>query len=397
MHLKKILTFLLPVFLIIIVGFLVFSVYKPLPLIQSTSLIPASTLENSQTVAWGPYGSQNIGIVGYGINNQTGTQTPTPIASTIKILLTLCVLNIKPLGVNEQGPNIIITPTDVADYNTDITLGESVVKVQAGEVISEYQALQALLIASANNFADILANWAFGSSSKYLDYANQYVQSHGMNSTTINDTSGFSTSTVSNSNNLEILGQKAITNPVIANIVDQYTAIIPVAGKIVNYNFNLNPSSKSQINGIKTGNTSAGGGNYIYSTDYLGYKLVGSIVNAPNLNDALDEAPAILNSYEKLINNKTIVSKDQVVGYYSLPWGNKIQVYSNKSILVPVEPNTKYKIDLKLGNYIPSKQISDYIVVSNNSVSIKYPLTIQNNYTNPSIWWRINYSFKKMF
>jgi D-alanyl-D-alanine carboxypeptidase (penicillin-binding protein 5/6) len=272
-----------------------------------------------------------------------------------------------------------------------------VVKVQAGEVISEYQALQALLIASANNFADILANWAFGSSSKYLDYANQYVQSHGMNSTTINDTSGFSTSTVSNSNNLEILGQKAITNPVIANIVDQYTAIIPVAGKIVNYNFNLNPSSKSQINGIKTGNTSAGGGNYIYSTDYLGYKLVGSIVNAPNLNDALDEAPAILNSYEKLINNKTIVSKDQVVGYYSLPWGNKIQVYSNKSILVPVEPNTKYKIDLKLGNYIPSKQISDYIVVSNNSVSIKYPLTIQNNYTNPSIWWRINYSFKKMF
>ena len=35
--------------------------------------------------------------------------------------------------------------------------------VAAGEQISQYQALQAMLIPSANNVADSLARWAFGS------------------------------------------------------------------------------------------------------------------------------------------------------------------------------------------------------------------------------------------
>jgi serine-type D-Ala-D-Ala carboxypeptidase (penicillin-binding protein 5/6) len=383
---------------ILLIGFGIFSYFRSLPPIESSAILKSSSLDNNQEVVWGKYGSQAIGLVGYGVNNQTGSQVPSPVASTIKVLLTLSVLSKKPLALNQQGPNITITAADVASYNSDVALGESVVKVQAGEVISEYQALQALLIASANNFADILANWAFGSSIAYQTYANQYAKNLGMNATTVSDNSGFLTSTVSNANNLEILGQKAITNPVIASIVDQYDATIPVAGKIQNYNLNLSPALKTQINGIKTGNTTSGGGNYIYSSDYKGYIVVGSIVDAPTLIDALNEAPTILSSYESLIKIDSVATKGQVVGYYNLPWANKILVYTNNDITVPVEPNTNYTVKTTLDKYrIGQTSSVGLITVSSKNTIVTYPLTAQKTYSAPSLWWRIHYSFKKLF
>ena len=383
---------------ILIFGFVAYSYFRPLPPIASTAIIKPSFLSNNQKVVWGQYGSQAIGLVGYGINNQTGSEVPSPVASTIKVLLTLSVLSKKPLVINQQGPSITITQADVDNYNSDLAQGQSVVQVQAGEVISEYQALQALLIASANNFADILATWAFGSSAQYQTYANQYAKSLGMNSTTITDNSGYLTSTVSDANDLEILGQTAIKNPVIANIVDQYDAVIPVAGKIQNYNLDLNPALNTQINGIKTGNTTAGGGNYIYSSNYKGYSVVGSIVNAPNLTDALNEAPNILSAYEKLIKIETIAAKNQAVGYYDVPWSNKILIYSNSSIVIPVEPNTNYTTKITINKY-QLGQISNvgYITVVSKDMSDKYPLMAQNAYTKPSLWWRVDYSFKRLF
>jgi D-alanyl-D-alanine carboxypeptidase (penicillin-binding protein 5/6) len=357
-----------------------------------------SLLTNNQKVSWGQYGNQAIGIVGYGVNNQTGSEIPSPVASTIKVLLTLSVLSKMPLSLNQQGPNITITPTDVANYNADSALGESVVKVQAGEVITEYQALQALLIASANNFADILATWAFGSSAAYQTFANQYAHSLGMNATTVTDNSGYMTSTVSNANNLAILGQKAITNPVIANIVDEYDATIPVAGKIQNYNLNLNPVLNTGINGIKTGNTTSGGGNYIYSSIYKTYPIVGSIVDAPNLTDALNEAPKVLSAYETLIKIDTVVTKNQVIGYYNLPWASNILVYSNSNIVVPVEPNTDYLIRVSLDQYhIGQNTNVGFVTISSKDSVATYPLKAQNTYNAPSLLWRIHYSLKRLF
>jgi len=54
---------------------------------------------------------------------------------------------------------------------------------------------------SANNFADILANWAFGSSAQYQAFANEYAKNIGMDATTVTDNSGYMTTTVSNANN----------------------------------------------------------------------------------------------------------------------------------------------------------------------------------------------------
>jgi D-alanyl-D-alanine carboxypeptidase (penicillin-binding protein 5/6) len=384
---------------ILLIALLAYSYFSPLPPIKTIVIFKPNIIQNKQKIDWAKDGSQAIGIVGYGVNNQSGSQTPSPIASTIKVLLALSVLSKKPLVINQQGPSITITQADVDRYNADLALGESVVKVQNGEVITEYQALQSLLIASANNFAEILANWVFGSTANYLFYANQYAKNLGMKSTTIVDDSGFSATTVSNAVDLVTLGQQAIVNPVLTNIVSQYTAIVPVAGEIVNYNSNLNPDLHTQIDGIKTGNTTTGGGNYIYSSKYLGYQIVGSIVGTPDLNTALSEGPQVLDAYEKLIKIQKIISKNQIVGYYDLPWGNKIFIYSENNQYIPVEPNVEYSINLNLDQYniVQRSSLAGYLVINSDQYVHQYPLVSQNTYTSPSLWWRIKYNFKKLY
>ncbi|HUY53038.1 MAG TPA: hypothetical protein VMV24_00475 [Candidatus Dormibacteraeota bacterium] len=384
---------------VLLVVFLVFAYLGPLPLINATVTLNSLTIQNNQPINWAQNGSQAIGITGYGVSNQTGSLIPSPIASTVKVLLALSVLSKKPLAINQQGPNIVINQTDLANYNADLALGESVAKVQPGEIITEYQALQALLIASANNFAQILANWAFGSTNNYIAFANQYAKNIGMNSTTVSDDSGYSTKTTGNALDLVVLGQKAILNPVIASIVKQYSAIIPVAGMIANYNTNVDPYINKQIDGIKTGNTTEGGGNYIFSSKYQGYEIVGSIVGAQNLSTSLSEGPKILTEYEKQIKIKSLVAANQVVGYYTFPWGNKISIYSPKNISLPVEPNVKYSIKLNLYPFkISQKNIGEagYLAITDNHKSNLYPILFRNTYKNPSFWWRIKYNFQRL-
>ena len=397
MSIKKTIIYIPLLITVVLIAFLAFSIFRPLPPIKTVIIFKPKTIVNNQKIVWAKSGNQAIGLVGYKVANQSGSNIPSPVASTIKVLLALSVLSKKPLALDQQGPNIIITPADVANYDADLAQGESVVKVTSGETISEYQALQALLIASANNFADILANWAFGSTPNYLTYANQFAKSIGMSSTTISDDSGYSTSTISDSVDLVALGQKAIVSPVIANIVDEYTATIPVVGKITNYNINLNPTINKQINGIKTGNTTTGGGNYLYSAHYMNYQIVGSIVGATDLNTALSEGPQMLSEYESLINIQTIISKNQVVGYYNLPWGNKIFIYSKTTQLLPVQPNIKYSTNLELSQYqIGGKNIANYLVISNDQKTNRYTLTVENTYKAPSLWWKLQYSLKNL-
>jgi len=194
---KKTIIYIPLLITVVLIAFLAFSIFRPLPPIKTVIIFKPKTIVNNQKIVWAKSGNQAIGLVGYKVANQSGSNIPSPVASTIKVLLALSVLSKKPLALDQQGPNIIITPADVANYDADLAQGESVVKVTSGETISEYQALQALLIASANNFADILANWAFGSTPNYLTYANQFAKSIGMSSTTISDDSGYSTSTIS--------------------------------------------------------------------------------------------------------------------------------------------------------------------------------------------------------
>ena len=85
----------------------------------------------------------------------------------------LVVLADKPLAKGDTGPILTMTDQDVATYMADAAEQQSVVPVTAGEQLSEFEALEALLIPSGNNIAETLARWDAGSVAGFVTKMNQ--------------------------------------------------------------------------------------------------------------------------------------------------------------------------------------------------------------------------------
>ena len=90
-----------------------------------------------------------------------------PIASLTKMMTAYVVLRDHPLRPPGSGrtPGVRSPsrPADVAEFDDDAGSDESNVPVQVGEVLTERQLLEGLLIHSANNIAYTLAVWDAGS------------------------------------------------------------------------------------------------------------------------------------------------------------------------------------------------------------------------------------------
>ena len=109
--------------------------------------------------SWPSAGSAAVSIEGLGVVGSAGTTSPQPIASIAKVLTADIILRDHPLTVGSSGPGITFSAADVATYRADLAQKQSVIPVVAGETLSELQALEALLIPSANNIAIRLSEW----------------------------------------------------------------------------------------------------------------------------------------------------------------------------------------------------------------------------------------------
>ena len=114
-------------------------------------------------------------------------QHPAAIASVAKVMTAYLVLRDHPLRLGEDGPTITLTDADVADTDRRRRQQESIVPIAAGEQLSERQALQALLLPSANNIAAVLARWDAGSVDQFVARMNATARSLGMTRTRYTD------------------------------------------------------------------------------------------------------------------------------------------------------------------------------------------------------------------
>ena len=84
-------------------------------------------------------------------------EQPVPIASLAKVMTAYLTLKRYPLSGVQNGYTITITATQAQDEARDAAENQSGVAVAAGEQLTERQLLEALLIASGNNIAQLLA------------------------------------------------------------------------------------------------------------------------------------------------------------------------------------------------------------------------------------------------
>jgi D-alanyl-D-alanine carboxypeptidase (penicillin-binding protein 5/6) len=208
-------------------------------------------------VPWPADGVSAADISGFGVVAGPGATRPVPIASVAKVMTAYVVLHDHPLPSGGSGPDIAVQPSEAAAYPSQVRDGDSLVPVVAGERLTERQALEALLLPSADNMAWILARWDAGSQAAFVARMNATARRLGMTGTSYTDPSGLDPSTTSTAADQVRLGMAAMRVPVLAAIAAKSMAVVPVAGLVRNYNTLL---GQDGIAGLKTGSTQAAGG-----------------------------------------------------------------------------------------------------------------------------------------
>jgi D-alanyl-D-alanine carboxypeptidase (penicillin-binding protein 5/6) len=188
-------------------------------------------------------------------------QHAAAIASVAKVMTAYLVLRDHPLRPGQDGPTITLTEADVADTDRRRPQQESVVSIAAGEQLTELEALEALLLPSANNIAAVLARWDAGSAGRFVARMNATARSLGMTHTGYTDPSGYDDATVSTAADQVRIVDRAMRLPVFASIVATPSANLPVAGTVHNTNTLLGHNG---FVGVKTGSTAAAGGCFAF-------------------------------------------------------------------------------------------------------------------------------------
>jgi len=270
-------------------------------------------------LVWPAVGQAAVGSVEDGLLASSSTDEKLrPTASIAKVITALAVMEKQPLKPGQEGQTYTITRNDINDLNAYISEGGSVLPILAGMRLTQYQALQRMLIASDNTVADILAERIFGSKEAYLLYARIMLKRMGLSRTIVADASGFNPATMSTPSELVSIGIAALKNPVIARIVAQQQARIPVAGIIKNTNQLLGTNG---IIGIKTGTTSKAGSCLLFAADYTakdGQKrtIVGVIMGDTNHSILYSDTKDLLASAKQCFGLLETQSTGKVLARY---------------------------------------------------------------------------------
>jgi D-alanyl-D-alanine carboxypeptidase (penicillin-binding protein 5/6) len=321
---------------------------------------------------------------------------PAAIASLAKMMTAYQVLHDHPLGVVGTGPSLRVTAADVADYKHRRNQQQSVLVVQAGERFSEYKALQALLIPSANNVAAMLARWDAGSVGGFVKKMNATAGSLGLTQTHYADPDGTSPSTVSTASDQLLLAQKAMASPTFAKIVRQPAATFPIAGTVFNFNYSIGHHG---FIGIKTGSDAAAGGCWAFAAQrsvdgkptvvygvILGQhaKKTGELIK-PALNLGLRLADAT----PGVVKRVTLMPAGTGVGTLAAPWRSSVRLVTQHTLSVVAAPGQKYDVQLQL--HAPSSHaVAAGAVVGTVTVAgVSTPVVVERAAAGPTLNWRL--------
>ncbi len=378
--------------LIIIVAGGVYQYFRALPGITPLGRTPAAPKSTAVALPW-PANQAAIGAAGYGVLDSHGPAAPASIASIAKVITALAVLQKKPLAAGSQGPTITLDSTDVDYFNYYYARDGSVANVTNAERITEFQMLQAMLIPSANNIADSLARWAFGSTEAYVTYANQMVKGLGLTRTTVGNTNGFDDTTTSTAEDLVKLGLAALNEPIVSDIVSQKSASVPVQGKINNVNWLLGSDG---VVGIKTGNTDKAGGCYLFAAkrQILGrqFTMVGAVLGSSDLVTAISTGRDLLVAADNGFQKVTVVTKGEVLGSYRAPWGASSQLKAGKDLSLMIWKGKDIEISSNLEPATAPAAAGDTlgsVRVAGSGQSASSTLVLSQDLPGPSLTWRL--------
>lgn len=376
-----------------------FQIFGPIasPTLSSTQPTSAHVSGSSVNLPWPSHGEAIVQVPGVGTLGGVHVNRQVPIASVAKIMVAYVILKDHPLtSSSPSGPNITVTPQDVALYNSDVATQQSVLKVAAGETLTERQALEGLLIPSANNIAVLLAHWDAGSRKAFVAKMNNMAKSMGLHHTFYADVSGLNHLTTSSVTDQIKLAEQAMTIPAFASIVSKPQVTLPVAGLIYNYDYAL---GKNGIIGIKTGSTGHAGGCFVFDAKR---KIGGKSINITGavfgqggltpLQAALNKSEALVAAATTQIHRTNVVSTGSKQAQLNVPWSHPLPVAVNSTASFVTWPGLIAKRTIvanKNLSHVANNQKVGTLEIQVGKQTNKMTLLANGSIGSPSLLWRL--------
>jgi len=314
------------------------------------------------SLPWPPFATAALDVEGVGPLGGENTTVERPLASVAKLVTALVVLKQHPLSIGESGPSITVTPAEVAAYKADAAEHQSVVAVAAGERLSELQALEAMLIPSANNVARILARWSAGSVPAFVADMNAEAAALGLHHTHLVGPSGLNPGSIGTAPDMVRLGEAVLANPLLAQIVQMPQVTLPVAGTVYNYDYALGHDG---IIGIKTGSTTGAGGNFVFAARRLiagrSVTVVGAVLGATGaqpLTSALSAGEALANAAFGQLRVATVLPKGRPVVVVRAKWAAQVVARTSRPVSLFGFPGELVHIEVERAAALASAKVT---------------------------------------
>lgn len=382
-----------PLALLLVIIFAVVQAVRPLP--SPTLGLTAKdtyTFDGGRTnLPWPGEGQGWIDVDGIGTMGHFGQQKPVAIGSVAKTMTAYIILRDHPLKPGQDGPRIKIDPKAETEGGYD-KAGESTLNtVKAGDSLTEKQALSAVMIPSANNIARLLARWDVGSEAAFVQKMNATAKELGMADTTYTDPSGLKESTISTAEDQVKLGRAVVKNPALVAITSAASWTDPTGHYWTNYN--ELPFRMGAI-GIKTGSTTAAGGNLLFaSRKQVGGRtvtLVGAILgqHKPKILDTVNKvSKTALLAAQDALTSSTILKKGDVVGYVDDQLGGHTPVVITKDVVAVGWAGLEAKLSFASGK-VPhtakaGTEVGSLTVGDGTAGAVKVPVALQKDLAEP--------------
>ncbi|QNE46793.1 D-alanyl-D-alanine carboxypeptidase [Glaciihabitans sp. INWT7] len=338
------------------------------------------------------YGASAVGVIGYPeASASAGSTSPLPIASISKIVTSLVVLEAKPLSPGDSGPTITFTAADAALRAKYVALNGETKPLAAGSTISQLDLMRVTLVASANNYADALTGWAFGSRGAFQIAVTAWLGSHGLDHTTIVEPTGINPGNVSTAADLVEIGKLALANPVISQIVSTPSMTQAGVGTFANTNTLL---GRLGVDGIKTG-TLNGSSNLLFAAryEYAGHSVtvVGAVVGATDHKTVDATVTTLLAGVKAGFHVITLAKKGQPFANFTTAWSQKVRAVSTKTASVLVWSNTPVTAVIAAFPATVGQRAGSAgtVTFTAGRQSVRVPLTLDRRLVDPGPLWRL--------
>lgn len=255
---------------------------------RATIALPDSATATSSTIA----SSSTAAAAAISIDLATGreiygknTEKVLPMASLTKLMTALIILK-----------GHALTDVVTIDPGVEKLAGDSQkLGFVVGDKLTLRQALDALLVYSANDIAVSLAAWDAGSEAAFVQKMNQMAETLGLKETHFANASGLdAVNHVSSARDLAKLSQIVLESSVVREVVQQKSASVTTQlGKTYKFATTNQLLANSAVKGLKTGYTLAAGQCLIAYAERGGRAILTVVLGSP---DRFAESGQLVNS-----------------------------------------------------------------------------------------------------